>query len=424
VNLLCPTRLDPEDEIFRPRLHAALVESLYKQSWFALSGLSIVLVLLWIITREAIARSPMLGWFFVLLGCVVAFRIVWLIVLSLSPARFPSVAARHLCFLAGSTLTSACFVALNILALPLLAPIQLALFCICVAGIGTSGVATMSASPLAFGLYMPPMVISLVAMGVFHPLPVLPGVFVLLLLSYIFTQESVNLVLHRTLCENVLMHLKQEEMARRDALTGLRNRRYLQEFMEEEISRVLRAWHPENASGGLTGRSLALMMLDLDHFKAVNDTHGHAAGDAILQQVASLLKETLRKPDLVVRWGGEEFVILMLDVARTMPMLAAERIREAVEGHTFRLPSGELLKQTCSIGYAQYPFLPGQPEALDWEQVLTLADGGLYQAKHSGRNRAVGVTAGQAPGAQIEASLQDVKDSFKDKVAADILRLV
>jgi len=306
---------------------------------------------------------------------------------------------------------------------PLVGPIPLALLCVCEAGITSTAMVSMAGSPLAYMLYLLPILGSLVLMGALHPLPVLAHPFVYILLSFTFTLVGVSLMVHRTLRDNILLHLKLGDMALRDVLTGLRNRRYLEEFMEAEVPRLLRSWHPSNTSKDNTPRSLTIIMLDLDHFKAVNDTHGHPAGDEVLKQVAQLLRDNTRKPDLLVRWGGEEFVILVLDAPRSLPMIAANRIREAVAKHAFRLPSGEIIKKTCSIGYAHFPFLPETPDQLDWEQVLNLADSGLYQAKLTGRNRTIGVFPGEAPAPQIAEALQDGGPGLPEAVASDLLRL-
>jgi diguanylate cyclase (GGDEF)-like protein len=416
--------MDPEDLGFRPQLHTALVEELYKQSWPALVTLSAVVVLLRIIADNAISATPLLHWIFKAMVLVVIVRIAWLGFVFFFPGRCPSASGKHGAFIAGTTLTSACFVALNVAVFPRLGPFPLALVCICQAGVSTTAMATMSASPLAYALYMPPMIGSLAVMAIAHPLPVLGPVFILLLLVFIFAQLSINLSVHRTLRDNVLLRLKLRDMALMDVLTGLRNRRYLQEFLAEEILRVQRSWHPDSLARGVAPRSLALIMLDMDHFKAVNDTFGHAAGDEVLKQLASVLKETIRKPDLVVRWGGEEFVILVQDVSRAMPMIAAERIREALETHEFSLPSGEMLRKTCSLGYALYPFLQEQPEQLGWEQVLNLADGALYQAKQSGRNCVMGVVPGGASPHLISEALSFVDKGLQGALASDLLRLV
>ena len=127
---------------------------------------------------------------------------------------------------------------------------------------------------------------------------------------------------------------------------------------------------------------------------AVPGTHGHAAGDAVLTQVADRLLATARNPDLLIRWGGEEFVIVARETDRTPPFKLAERIRQAMEKEDFILPSGEKIHCTCSLGYSIFPFCGTKGMALTWEQVLSIADAGLYDAKQRGRNRTTGISLG------------------------------
>jgi diguanylate cyclase (GGDEF)-like protein len=144
------------------------------------------------------------------------------------------------------------------------------------------------------------------------------------------------------------------------------------------------------------GSDLVFLLLDLDHFKSVNDTYGHAAGDAVLVQTAAVLSRVFRASDPVVRWGGEEFLAVARFVDRREAPRLAEKIRAAIAGHPFRLDDGTVLQRTCSVGFAAFPFTPSQPRSIPWEEVVGLADFGLYAAKKSGRNRWVGIEAGEA----------------------------
>jgi diguanylate cyclase (GGDEF)-like protein len=136
----------------------------------------------------------------------------------------------------------------------------------------------------------------------------------------------------------------------------------------------------------LAPRDLVFFMVDLDHFKEVNDQYGHAAGDAVLVQMQERLREVFRESDYLVRWGGEEFLVLARATHRDDARVVAVRMRRAVAERDFELPDGTRLARTCSIGFACYPFLPSQPRLLPWPQVVELADQGLYIAKRSGRN--------------------------------------
>src|SRR5690348_13575550 len=132
-------------------------------------------------------------------------------------------------------------------------------------------------------------------------------------------------------------------------------------------------------------------MVDLDHFKEVNDTYGHAAGDLVLQQVATILQEATRDTDTVVRWGGEEFLVVARNAARKDAVVLVERIRSRVEAHAFDLGDGSTIRRTCSIGFALMPFLCADPDYMSWEEVVDVADHCLYVAKRSGRDAWVGV---------------------------------
>lgn len=179
-----------------------------------------------------------------------------------------------------------------------------------------------------------------------------------------------------------------------DPLTGLRNRRYLGVCMPEDVAQVHRVHRDVVASRNdrlLLNIDLIFLMVDIDHFKFVNDHFGHAAGDQVLQQVAEILKMATRDSDTVVRWGGEEFLVVARNAARRDSAILAERIRVQMEAHDFLLEDGTHLRRTCSIGFTYYPFVPENPNLLVWEQVLDIADHCLFAAKRGGRNAWVGL---------------------------------
>jgi diguanylate cyclase (GGDEF)-like protein len=183
-----------------------------------------------------------------------------------------------------------------------------------------------------------------------------------------------------------------EEVSLTDQLTGLRNRRFFLQHVDADVAMALR----RHEQGGISAerevspikenKDLVFFMVDLDHFKEVNDRYGHAAGDAVLVQMQERLREVFRESDYLVRWGGEEFLVLARATDREEAKVVAERIRRAVAHRDFTLPDGTTLSKTCSIGYACFPFMPSQPRLLTWSQVVELADMGLYIAKNSGRN--------------------------------------
>ena len=164
-----------------------------------------------------------------------------------------------------------------------------------------------------------------------------------------------------------------------DGLTGWHNRRYLQRRLPEELARAQRHLQP-----------LSGLLLDVDHFKCVNDNHGHATGDRVLRDVADRVKRELRSSDVAVRYGGEEFAVLLPQTGLRDAARLAERIRQTVAGAPFRGQDGEELAVTLSIGVAQ---LRAQAQGMDIEglgqQLFEDADFALYQAKAGGRNRVV-----------------------------------
>ena len=160
------------------------------------------------------------------------------------------------------------------------------------------------------------------------------------------------------------------ESSLQDVMTGLHNRRFLEEYVETLVATAKRRH-----------TVLAILLLDLDYFKMVNDTHGHDAGDAVLKGVADLLKQNVRASDLVIRFGGEEFLILLPDTNGEMAVKVAEKIRLAVEQYKFRIAGGEL-KKTISVGVGLFP----EDSETFW-QTLKYADVALYRAKETGRNR-------------------------------------
>ena len=139
---------------------------------------------------------------------------------------------------------------------------------------------------------------------------------------------------------------------------------------------------------------LIFYFLDVDHFKQLNDRAGHAAGDQVLVEIAGRLREAVRDTDAVLRWGGEEFLIVSRWTDRRTGEVLAERLLDAVAGAPFAIGPGAGARVTCSVGWAPYPWRLESPEAVHYEQVMSLADRALYLAKREGRNRAVGVLPG------------------------------
>jgi two-component system cell cycle response regulator len=174
-----------------------------------------------------------------------------------------------------------------------------------------------------------------------------------------------------TVLENSRLFARVRDLSTRDSLTGLLNHRYILDALGREFERATRY-----------GDALSLLMLDVDHFKQVNDVHGHQAGDSVLRGLARLLGEQLRGSDTIGRYGGEEFAALLPRTGSVEACQTAERIRQRVAAHAFR-GAGEDLKLTVSIGVTTYP----SPTCAVPGDLVRLADLALYRAKGEGRNR-------------------------------------
>jgi len=214
---------------------------------------------------------------------------------------------------------------------------------------------------------------------------------VLALMMYLRMRE-----LNRTLVRHEALLRAHSE---RDALTGLANRRQFRE--------VMRVRGGERAFRG------ALLMVDVDHFKRVNDHHGHVAGDRVLLEVARRLGAAMRGDDLVARWGGEEFLVFAPNVEGAELDQLAERVRVAVNQDPVVLDNGTAIEITVSIGYAAFP-LPASHVPVTWEQAVNLADLSLYTAKNHGRDCAVGIVRTTAITSEalreVEADIAQARD--------------
>ena len=186
------------------------------------------------------------------------------------------------------------------------------------------------------------------------------------------------------------VHRKVEDAAFIDPLTGLRNRRYFSVLIGPEVLRSLRAHAGGKTAGKPAKSDLVFYLVDLDNFKTVNDLYGQEAGDRVLVETARRLASVARQSDLLVRWGGEEFLLVCRDAARAEAQSLAGRLLEVIGNTPFDAGGGREARLTCSVGWAPFPWLLGEPSAQTHEEVLTIADRALSLAKEAGRNRAVG----------------------------------
>ena len=194
-----------------------------------------------------------------------------------------------------------------------------------------------------------------ITIGMFTPLYLISGLFTFMMLQYLRKSDDSLRIMR--------------EAANRDFLTGLSNLRAFEFMMEQKILSSKRYNTP-----------FSLVMIDIDHFKKVNDTYGHSAGDAVLAQLADVLRDTFRPGDHIARKGGEEFAVIVDHCAADKVLGIAERLRQNVESNRFFLPDGTELKMTISAGSATYPDVPEH-------DLIDKADQALYRAKSEGRNR-------------------------------------
>jgi len=188
-------------------------------------------------------------------------------------------------------------------------------------------------------------------------------------------QEQLNLAndeLKAQLTEITELEQKMHELAIHDALTGLYNRHYLSERLAAEISHALRKNYP-----------IAFLLIDLDHFKSINDTYGHQAGDLALIATAHAIKTHIRQSDIVCRYGGEEFMIIMPEIGMEDALQRAEYFRKCIDDLRVK-HENRSIHVTASVGIAVYPV-----QGTDSDKILSMADTAMYQAKQSGRNKVI-----------------------------------
>jgi diguanylate cyclase (GGDEF)-like protein len=177
--------------------------------------------------------------------------------------------------------------------------------------------------------------------------------------------------------ENVEMYSKARDLIFIDDISGLYNHRYLDIALEREVKRVERyASH------------LAVLFIDVDSFKLVNDIHGHLVGSRVLAEFGALIKKAVRDADIVIRYGGDEYTVILVEMACAAAGLVTERIRSQVEAHHFQGADGQVIRLTCSIGYACCP-----EDATSKDALLEMADRAMYSGKTTGKNRVQRISA-------------------------------
>ncbi len=179
-----------------------------------------------------------------------------------------------------------------------------------------------------------------------------------------------------------------------DALTGLHNRRFLAQNIERDIAKLHR-YYADCSKGNIEpddSFDMLFFLIDIDHFKAINDKYGHQMGDQVLVETRHRLKRVFREIDYLIRWGGEEFLVVVHNTARQDARILADRVIDAIGGIAYELKANESQHITCSVGYTAYPLKKDNHLALSWEDSIGIADAALYAAKNNNRNTWVGVT--------------------------------
>lgn len=190
-----------------------------------------------------------------------------------------------------------------------------------------------------------------------------------------FTEDDLEVLMYLSdyiaiAIDNARNFAKIQELTVKDDLTCLYNTRFFHEMLDREIKRALRK-----------NRELSLIFIDMDHFKEVNDTYGHLYGSQLLKEVAEVIRSTVRSIDIPIRYGGDEFVIILPETTKEQAGLVAERILNNIRNQTFLKDAGLALKLTASIGYANFP-----EDAKNKEELVVKADNAMYKVKNTSRN--------------------------------------
>jgi len=213
-----------------------------------------------------------------------------------------------------------------------------------------------------------------------------------------------------------------EDISLTDPLTGTRNRRYFYETISTDFAQALRSHQraAEPSAASAPKQELIFMLVDIDRFKRVNDEMGHAAGDRLLQEVAKRIASVMRRSDDLVRWGGEEFLLVCRTTDRENAGQLCNRVLEAIRDLPFDVGNGLQIHKTCSIGWAPLPWMRDNVELLSVDNVIELADKALYLAKREGRNRSYGMV----PAAAIEKQEKDVSMDRLRECPPELVQIV
>ena len=346
--------------------------------------------LLWVVLGRATDAVPVRASFG---AALVAALVRWaaLRILGRPEAREWAPLERKALFTSSAWLVSAAFAAIHFSAGPAASTAQLLTMVIIATAVCTLAILSAATSLFTYVGYVAINLVSLAIVMARHPdaasIPLLPPM-------VIFFMMALGLIAKRnsdSVREKTDLAMKVRDFGLRDALTGLRNRAFAELFTEQRATQLVEQWQTKGRRKGPAPRSLALLLVDLDHFKHINDKYGHAVGDQVLVAFGMVARSAVRTGDIVARWGGEEFLVMMEVDDRASADVVAERIRQMVATTPVVVDdgSGRSVEVTCSVGACLFPFDPARPSDLTWQETLEMADASLYQAKARGRNRTV-----------------------------------
>jgi len=200
-------------------------------------------------------------------------------------------------------------------------------------------------------------------------------------------------------------------MSMTDPLTGMKNRRYLDQAMQYETTSVLERYQVQtDKATRIDSSDLVFILIDIDHFKRVNDKYGHQSGDAVLIEITNRIRLIARETDHLIRWGGEEFLLIVRESSVERAEVIAERLRQQIKETAIQLNKSTKLKVTCSIGLCAFPLFARQPNNVDWLECVNLADKALYSAKNSGRDAWISVKENESLlSDEIPATFEDIE---------------
>ena len=236
----------------------------------------------------------------------------------------------------------------------------------------------------------------------------LPLAFIFLLFVFVFMNRRLK-IMHETeirrridekTAELQMKNNTLKEAVMKDPLTGLMNRRFLFDVEERKIRRFIDSRDRKNhlLDNRISEKSdlvYGVIMMDIDHFKRVNDIYGHDVGDSVLKGIAEIMQDSVRVDDILIRWGGEEFLIVLKNIPVSKIIEVAKKIRKAIETHPFEIKEGSNVWITASLGVVFLPFFASDPKLLAFENIVTLADLALYNSKKNGRDMATFVVPGK-----------------------------